>query len=84
MQPRLMTRGFAGALCVLLLCWLAIIWIVGPTGEFMVNDDWSFVKMLDALRNEGRLIATGWGGGGPAAIIHVLWGWLFTEVSVTV
>ncbi|MEW6530543.1 MAG: glycosyltransferase family 39 protein [Thermodesulfobacteriota bacterium] len=63
------------------LLWLGIILIVNPVGEFMVNDDWSFVRMLEALVNEGTIIATGWGKGGPSAIVHVLWGGAFTFVA---
>ena len=43
----------------------------------MSNDDWSFVQSYQALFEEGRLIATGWGQGGPSLIFHLLWGGLF-------
>ncbi len=64
----------------LALCWVLIIGVVNPVGDFMINDDWSFVRIVEALDAEGRLIATGWGGGGPAAIVHVLWGWAFAGI----
>jgi 4-amino-4-deoxy-L-arabinose transferase-like glycosyltransferase len=63
------------------LFWLEVILIVNPAGEFMVNDDWSFVRMLEALVNEGTFIATGWGKGGPSAVVHILWGAAFTFVT---
>ena len=63
------------------LLWFLIILIVNPVGEFMVNDDWSFVRMLEALVNEGTFIATGWGKGGPSAIAHVLCGGAFTSIT---
>ncbi|MCP4575695.1 MAG: hypothetical protein GY846_05375 [Deltaproteobacteria bacterium] len=53
----------------------------------MSNDDWSFVQSYQALFQEGRLIATGWGQGGPSLIFHLLWGGFFTAIfgnSVTV
>ncbi len=55
--------------------------VVNPVGEFAVNDDWSFVKILEALSGDGRMIATGWGHGGPSAIVHVLWGGLFAKLA---
>ncbi len=65
----------------MLLLWTAVTVIVNPVGEFMINDDWSFVRILEVLSSEGRLMATGWGKGGPSAIVHILWGGLFTEVA---
>lgn len=58
--------------------WIVIIYTVNPVGEFMINDDWSFVRLLQSLLEEKTLIATGWGKGGPSAIVHILWGGLFT------
>ncbi len=74
-------------LVFLISCWMVIIWLVNPVGEFMSNDDWSFVQSYQALFQEGRLIATGWGQGGPSLIFHLLWGGFFTAIfgnSVTV
>ena len=71
-------------LFALLTIWVLIIVVVNPLGEFMVNDDWAFVKSLESLRNEGQLASTGWGPrgapGGPSLITHLLWGLLFVEV----
>jgi hypothetical protein len=67
---------------LLLLIWALIILIVNPVGEFMINDDWSFVKSLEAFRTEGKVIATGWGPswapGGPSLLFHLLWGNFFS------
>jgi hypothetical protein len=67
-----------------LAVWVLIVVVVGPVGEFMVNDDWAFVKSLESLKNTGRLASTGWGPrdapGGPSLITHLLWGLLFVEV----
>ncbi|MFH0823711.1 MAG: glycosyltransferase family 39 protein [Pseudomonadota bacterium] len=65
---------------LLLIVWAVIIVFIDPVGEFMTNDDWSFVRVYEALRDEGKIIATGWGRGGPSAIVHVLWGGAFTHV----
>lgn len=70
-------------LLVLGALWGGIVVVVNPVGEFMVNDDWSFVKAFHALDSQGRLIATGWGPhrpGGPSLIVHLLWGKLFVGI----
>ena len=72
-----MKRDFVPVM-VLVSVWVFVIAVVNPVGEFSVNDDWSFVQILQALVGKGTLIATGWGHGGPSAIVHVLWGGLFT------
>lgn len=70
-------------IAALLLFWALIIAAVNPCGEFMVNDDWAFVKSLEVLRAEGRMPTTGWGPehapGGPSLIVHLLWGMVFTK-----
>jgi hypothetical protein len=67
-------------LIALILAWLTIIWIIDPAGEFMINDDWCYLKSLEALGTDGRIIETGWGSGGPSLIIHLLWGGLFSQI----
>jgi hypothetical protein len=68
----------------LLGVWTLIIMVVNPSGEFMVNDDWAFVKCLETFRATGTIAATGWGSpghpGGPALLVHLLWGDLFCHV----
>lgn len=68
-------------LIALLLVWSLIILVVDPRGEFMVNDDWAFVRSLEAFRSTGTLIVTGWGPqgapGGPSLLVHLLVGDLF-------
>ena len=49
----------------LVLVWGFIIWFIGPSGEFMINDDWSFIKALQIVTCDGCVPATGWGDGGP-------------------
>jgi hypothetical protein len=78
-------------LLILVALWTVIALIVNPVGEFMVNDDWAFVRALETLTFEGKMPTTGWGPswapGGPSLIVHLLWGRLFTffgGFSVTV
>ncbi len=69
---------------ILMFAWGLIVLFVDPMGEFMVNDDWSFFKTLETLKEEGRMIATGWGPvgkpGGPSLITHLFWGLAFTKI----
>jgi len=71
-----------GSLAALALVWAASIFIVGPAGEFFVNDDWSFARAFENFVSSGRMASTGWGPsyapGGPALLVHILWGRLFT------
>lgn len=68
----------------LLLVWGVIIVVVDPRGEFMVNDDWAFVRSLEAFRSTGSIMVTGWGPpgapGGPALLVHLLLGDLFSRI----
>ena len=64
----------------LALYWVAAIGIAAPWGPVLANDDFSFYQSLSALSNQGQIIATGWGKGGPALIVHLLWSRLFTLV----
>ena len=79
--------SYTTALFALVIAWGLIIWFINPVGEFMINDDWSFVKALEILSLEGGIPATGWGQGGPSLLTHLVWGWIFTKLfgfSVTV
>ena len=80
-----------GCIALLLLIWTVAICVVDPVGEFMINDDFAYTTAFETLRNEGVLGPTWLGpqgeGGGPALIIHLLWGLLFSEVfgySITI
>jgi hypothetical protein len=68
----------------LLGVWTLIIMVVNPSGEFMVNDDWAFIKCLETFRATGTIAATGWGPpgyrAGPALLVHLLWGDLFCHI----
>lgn len=69
----------------LFLIWAIIVIVINPVGEFMVNDDWAFVRCLQSLMGEGSLPTTGHGpphaSGGPALITHLLWGLAFVKVA---
>ena len=69
---------------ILLAIWCIIIFIVNPVGEFMVNDDWAFVKALESFKEGTYTTTTGWGPsyapGGPALITHLLWGLAWSSV----
>ena len=71
---------------VFLACiWTAIIIVINPVGEFMVNDDWAYVRCLESLMHTLRMETTGHGpihaSGGPALITHLLWGWGFVKIA---
>jgi len=78
-----MIRALLFPSVLLFLVWILVILIINPEGEFMVNDDWSYLKALETLNYEGRIADTGWGPagkpGGPAAIVHLIWGLAFTK-----
>jgi hypothetical protein len=71
----------------LLLVWIIMIVVINPLGEFMVNDDWAYVKCLETFRSTGTIMNTGWGGprgiqvasGGPSLLVHILIGDLFCQ-----
>jgi hypothetical protein len=68
---------------ILLAVWGILIVVINPVGEFMVNDDWSFVKCLEVFRATGKITSTGWGPsyapGGPSLLVHLLLGDLFSR-----
>lgn len=69
----------------LVAVWALVVVAVNPCGEFMVNDDWAFVRSLETLKAQTKLPTTGWGPehapGGPSLIVHLLWGLLFTKIA---
>ncbi len=68
------------SISTLLLIWAGIIVFIDPTGEFMVNDDWSFTSIVEALLQGKEVGATGWGEGGPSVFSHIGWGVLFSSI----
>ncbi len=45
----------------------------------MVNDDWSFTLIVQDLVSRGEIATTGWGGG-PSALVHLIWGVIWSEI----
>lgn len=81
------SSSYRTALLTLLLLWGAVIIFVNPAGEFMINDDWCFVQIVESILAGEEVTATGWGEGGPAVFSHILWGVVFSKLfgfSVTV
>lgn len=66
------------ALGILALVWLVMLVIAWPQGNFPLNDDWSFARVVKALLEEHRLIVTQWSL--AAALTHVMFGALFSTV----
>lgn len=79
-----MNRRVGWSLLVLLSAWIVSAIVVNPCGEFLINDDWSYVRALQRLLEGPGLDTTGWGPpgapAGPSAILHLLWGGLFVQV----
>lgn len=63
------------ALAALSAAWWAGVALVGPHGDFPLNDDWGYAPAVRALVDEGALRFTDWQS--MPLITHVLWGWLF-------
>jgi hypothetical protein len=52
--------------------------LVWPVGEYGILDDWAFVKSLQHMHYEGRLVVLDWN---PMSLTgHLVWGLLFTKV----
>lgn len=61
--------------------WLAAVLWVGPGGEFPINDDWVYLRAMEAFFQEGRIIRTGWGPRQPSLVGHLLWATPFAWVG---
>lgn len=69
---------FFVVITILLSLWGGIVLFISPVGEFMINDDWCFVRIVETLLDGKNVTATGWGDGGPSVLCHILWGLLFS------
>jgi 4-amino-4-deoxy-L-arabinose transferase-like glycosyltransferase len=73
--------------CALIAVWLLIVGFVNPVGNFMVNDDWAFMRAFETFKTEGRMASTGWGpqhaGGGPSLIAQLVWALPFSFIAGT-
>lgn len=63
-----------GALLLVVFNFLLVV----PSGEYLVDDEWAFVKSLQYLYREGRIVLLDWN---PMSIIaHLVWGRLFVAL----
>ena len=62
---------------IILLCiiWVVAVFVVDPSGEFPLNDDWSYCRVVKNLVEEGRFGLGGWTSMPLAG--QALWGALF-------
>jgi putative effector of murein hydrolase LrgA (UPF0299 family) len=64
--------GIAAVLCG----WLLLVLVANPSGEFPLNDDWSYSKAVENLVVHGRLAFTDFTS--MTLVAQVLWGALFS------
>ncbi len=67
-----------GAILLLLSCWITGILIVGPSGDFPLNDDWAYARGVYSLVEEGKLRLDTWPAMTLIAQIGV--GWIYCEI----
>lgn len=66
-------------LLYLLGLWLLLIWLIGPGGDFPLNDDWQYAYPVKQLVEQGRFEMQG--RFAPNIVLQVVWGWLFCAVA---
>ncbi|WP_168201643.1 glycosyltransferase family 39 protein [Phreatobacter aquaticus] len=73
-------RSSPDIICLLILglSWLAAIAVVGPRGEFPINDDWAYAVTVKALVQDHRLVFSDWIAANN--LTSALWGSLFALV----
>lgn len=60
---------------ILVLFWIFAVVVVNPSGNFPLNDDWTYGKTVKLLLETGKYRPLGWSN--ASLISHVLWGTLF-------
>ena len=62
---------------IILLCilWITAVVVVNPSGDFPLNDDWSYGRTVKNLLEEGRFSLGGWTS--MPLLGQVIWGTLF-------
>jgi hypothetical protein len=60
---------------VITIAWVALALLANPTGEFPLNDDWSYSRSVHTLLSQGRLELTGFTA--MPLLAQVLWGAMF-------
>jgi len=74
-SPALLSRGTAMDFLALTALWLLAVFIVNPSGDFPLNDDWAMSRSVKHLVEQGVYQPTGWLA--MTLILHVYWGALF-------
>ena len=74
-SPALFSRGTAIDFFALTVLWLLAVFIVNPTGNFPLNDDWAMSRSVKHLVEQGNYQHTG--ALAMTLIAHVFWGALF-------
>lgn len=72
-RPGRRTTGIE--LAIVLVAWTGLTAAVGPTGEFPLNDDWTYARSVEILVNEGRLDLV---YAAVPLVTQVAWGALFS------
>jgi hypothetical protein len=62
-------------LLILSLLWILMVVLANPSGDFPLNDDWSYGKTVKRLVEDGVFQPTGWTT--MPLLTHTLWGALF-------
>ena len=62
----------------LTLAWVALVLLIGPWGDFPLNDDWCYAKSVQTLVETGQLKLYNWGE--MTLVAHVYWGALFAKL----
>lgn len=60
---------------VLAFLWLIMILFVNPVGDFPLNDDWCYGRVVYSMVEDGKIQFPHWGA--PVLIAQALWGVLF-------
>jgi Dolichyl-phosphate-mannose-protein mannosyltransferase len=71
-----LARSQHAGIVLVVFGWLLLVLVANPTGEFPLNDDWSFSKAVENLVLHGRLAFTDWTS--MTLVAQVLWGALFS------
>lgn len=66
-----------GPLSLLTAWWLVTCVLVGPLGNFPLNDDWSYANTVERLVTEGQLRFGAWQS--MPMLTHALWGFAFAK-----
>ncbi len=73
-----MNRSAFSDIVLLTFCWLIAIFIIQPTGNFPLNDDWSYAIAVQRLLETGNFRPLGWTS--ATLLTHTLWGAFFCKI----